>query len=260
MKHSTFLKISLNTILLVVCVNFLLACNGNNTTENIEGNTPAENDNATTSTEITCAIINPPLLRDQQGEATFYTVTPQVNCGLPIPENEMIAAINDPQYADASLCGSCLSVTGPNGQVVVKVVDRCPECLAGDLDLSRAAFSQIADPIQGRVNITWQEIPCDTPSPIQYHLKNGSNPQWIAVQIRNHRHRINQLEARNHSNNQYQVIPRKQYNYFVAENGLGTGPFSFRVTDIYGNQIVDSSILLQENLLSNSHAQFPECQ
>lgn len=42
--------------------------------------------------------------------------------------------------------------------VVVTVVDRCAGCAYGDIDLSPAAFNQIADPDEGRVRVTWQFI------------------------------------------------------------------------------------------------------
>jgi expansin (peptidoglycan-binding protein) len=170
----------------------------------------------------------------------------------------MIAAINDAQYAGSITCGTCLAVSGPSGKVVVKVIDRCPECLPGDLDLSEAAFAEIADPAQGRVKISWNEIPCDTPAPVQYHFKSGSNPWWVAIQVRNHRHRIDTLEILT-PDNQYQLIPRKSYNYFVAEKGVGAGPLTLRITDIYKNTIQDSSIPVLGNTVINSHKQFPVC-
>ncbi len=200
------------------------------------------------------------LFASEQGEGTWYDVnaTGQGACGLPAPDDGMIAAINDPQYADSAACGACLAVAGPLGEVVVKVVDRCPECQRGDLDLSKAAFAQIADPAQGRVQIRWHETPCNINDPLRYHFKDGANPDWVAIQVRNHRNRIARLEALG-DDNRYHVIPRAFYNYFVAEQGLGQGPLTFRVTDIFGNQIEDGSIVLQANGDSQSHSQFPAC-
>jgi hypothetical protein len=53
-------------------------------------------------------------------------------------------------------CGKYAKVTGPNGTVRVKIVDTCPPCAYGSLDLSPTAFEQIADLAAGRVPITWQ--------------------------------------------------------------------------------------------------------
>ena len=255
----------MNKLLLTIFICILSACGGGSASGpeaalNSVGTSAVENSDTSLENNLTatCPTLNPPLFKSQQGEATFYELGELGNCSLPVPGDLMIAAINDAQYADSIACGTCLAVSGPSGEVVVKVIDRCPECLPGDLDLSEAAFTKIANPNQGRVDITWSEIPCDALAPVQYQFKSGSNQWWVAIQVRNHRHRIEKLEALI-SNNQYQLIPRKNYNYFVAENGLGSGPVTLRITDIYGNEIEDSSIPIQENTLVNSHTQFPVC-
>lgn len=52
-------------------------------------------------------------------------------------------------------CGKYVNVHGPKGSVRVKIVDTCPPCASGDLDLSPAAFGKIADFAKGRVKISW---------------------------------------------------------------------------------------------------------
>ncbi len=48
------------------------------------------------------------------------------------------------------------------------------------------------------------------------------------------------------------------YNYFVQTGpGMGPGPYTFRVTDSYGNTLVDSGIAHIENGTINGAAQFP---
>ncbi len=170
----------------------------------------------------------------------------------------MIAAINSPQYKGGAACGACLEVRGPLGAVVVQVVDRCPECRRGDLDLSEAAFSQIADPAQGRVEISWDEIPCPIEDPIRYYFKPGSSQWWVAVQVRNHRNRVARFEVLG-NDGRYRELPRVDYNYFVASTGLGPGPLTFRISDIFGNSIEDGSIVLQPGQLVVSQGQFPLC-
>ena len=76
-----------------------------------------------------------------------------------------------------------MHVVGPKGAVTVRIVDLCPECNAGHLDLSREAFALIADLPQGRVDITWQVVSPDLPGPVAYHFKDGSNQWWTAVQV-----------------------------------------------------------------------------
>jgi expansin (peptidoglycan-binding protein) len=54
------------------------------------------------------------------------------------------------------------------------------------------------------------------------------------------------------------TVPRTSWNYFVQTNpGMGPGPYTFRVTDIYGNVLVDSGIPHVANGTVNGSGQFP---
>ncbi|KAF9581211.1 hypothetical protein BGW38_001862 [Lunasporangiospora selenospora] len=73
-----------------------------------------------------------------------------------------IAALNKADFGsfarlkNSPACGQCLRVVGPNGTVDVQVVDMCPGCKSGDVDLTPSAFAEIADIWRGRVKISWQ--------------------------------------------------------------------------------------------------------
>jgi expansin (peptidoglycan-binding protein) len=192
------------------------------------------------------------------GIATYYNATGDGACMFgPSPNDLMVTAMNAEEYDNAAVCGAYLYVTGPTGSVTVRVVDLCPECKAGHLDLSREAFAQIADLYLGRVDITWQMVSPGLDGPIAYHFKDGSNQWWTAVQIRNHRNPIAQLEYLN-TDFQWVSVPRTSYNYFVQTNpGMGVGPYSFRVTDSYGHVLIDSGIAHIENGTVPGAAQFP---
>jgi expansin (peptidoglycan-binding protein) len=173
------------------------------------------------------------------------------------PQDLMVAAMNAEEYDNAAWCGAYVYVTGPKGSVTVRIVDLCPECVAGHLDLSREAFAGIADLPLGRVSITWQVVSPALSGPIAYHFKDGSNQWWTAVQVRNHRNPIAKLEYQL-GNGQWVAVPRTSYNYFVQTNpGMGPGPYSFRVTDSYGNVLTDSGIPHVENGTVNGAGQFP---
>jgi expansin (peptidoglycan-binding protein) len=193
-----------------------------------------------------------------QGIATYYDATGAGACSFdPSPYDLMVAAMDADEYDNAAVCGEYLKVTGPKGTITIRIVDLCPECKAGHLDLSHEAFALIADLPQGIVPITWQVISPDLNGPIAYHIKDGSNQWWTAVQIRNHRNPIAKFEYRDASG-QWVAVPRTSYNYFVQTNpGMGTGPYTFRVTDLYGNALVDSGIPLVVNGTVNGAAQFP---
>ncbi|KAL1923648.1 uncharacterized protein VTP21DRAFT_8628 [Calcarisporiella thermophila] len=97
----------------------------------------------------------------RKGDGTFFT--PGLGaCGHTNTEGDMIAAVSSDVYGkggnNASVCGKKVQVQGPKGKITVTIADECPPCKAGDLDLSPSAFKLIADPIDGRVPISWNFI------------------------------------------------------------------------------------------------------
>jgi len=85
------------------------------------------------------------------------------NCSLPVVSGDyMHCALNNFDYDGSNACGACIEVIGAKGSVILKVVDRCPECASGDVDMTEQAFDMIADVIDGRVPISWKFVPCET--------------------------------------------------------------------------------------------------
>src|SRR5580692_8052413 len=59
----------------------------------------------------------------ESGQATYYDADGTGNCSFDAGSDFLIAAMNTPDYGDAVWCGGCVDVTGPNGHVVVRIVD-----------------------------------------------------------------------------------------------------------------------------------------
>ncbi|XP_038695431.1 EG45-like domain containing protein [Tripterygium wilfordii] len=101
----------------------------------------------------------------ESGTATFYTKYFPSACYENEDHGVMIAAASPAIYKHGAACGRMYNVwcTGPTNQgepnpcrgngVTVKVVDLCDGCEGLLLDLSQEAFSQIADPDAGRIQI-----------------------------------------------------------------------------------------------------------
>ncbi|RJS19719.1 hypothetical protein DRW03_22150 [Corallococcus sp. H22C18031201] len=195
-----------------------------------------------------------PLGEQQKGIATFYNATGAGNCSFEPNGDLMVAAINTTQYARSATCGQCVDVVGPKGTVRVRIVDQCPDCDKGHLDLSREAFAKVADMSLGRVDISWTPVSCDVAGNIEYHFKDGSNPDWTALQIRNHRLPIQKLEWKRDGD--WKAIAREDYNYFVATSGVGTGSFQVRVTASDGQQLTDTLPKVLDNASVPGSAQF----
>ena len=124
-----------------------------------------------------------------------------------------------------------------------------------DIDLNKKAFEKIEPLVTGRMPIRWQIVPLPTKAPIQYVYKPQSTPYWMQVQVRNHRYPIKKLEYKDTSG-KFIELPREEYNYFTLNNP-GNGPFSFRVTDIYGHVLIDQNIPLNPSTAINGAANFP---
>ncbi|CAN4084323.1 unnamed protein product [Withania somnifera] len=99
------------------------------------------------------------------GTATFYTHYVPSACYGNKPQGTIIAAASDALWAGGKICGKTFNVTctGPTNAVphpctgksiVVKIVDHCPGC-GGTLDLSKEAFSTIANPVAGVIKINY---------------------------------------------------------------------------------------------------------
>ncbi|KAK3036475.1 hypothetical protein RJ639_030822 [Escallonia herrerae] len=81
----------------------------------------------------------------------------------------MIAAVGESMWNNGAACGTTYTIrcTGPTNQgvpqpctgnsVTVRVVDRCAGCQANQFDLSQEAFTVIANPDAGRINIDYAQ-------------------------------------------------------------------------------------------------------
>ncbi|HLL05384.1 MAG TPA: expansin EXLX1 family cellulose-binding protein [Myxococcaceae bacterium] len=176
----------------------------------------------------------------QAGIATFYDATGAGHCGFDkSPQDMDIAAMNAPQFAGTAVCGSCAEIDGPKGSVVVRIVDSCPECNTGHLDLSREAFAKIANMIDGRVQTQWRLVSCPVTGPVRYRVKQGSNQWWSAIQVLNHRLPVTKFE---YQKNGAWVNTRRDpdSNYFTEPAGMGTGPVKVRITASDGQTLEDT--------------------
>lgn len=177
----------------------------------------------------------------------------------PSPDDLMVGAMNHTDYAASAVCGACVSLTGPSGSAsTIRIVDQCPECPQGAIDLSPQAFDTIADRSLGLVSIRWHYLACDVTGPVSYRFKEGSSQWWTAVQVRHHRYQVAKLEYKK-ADGSYQEAPRTDYNYFLEAAGMGPGPYTFRITDIHGHAIEDANIGLAEATEAPGTKQFPLC-
>lgn len=190
-----------------------------------------------------------------RGHATFYAADGGGNCSFPPSADLMVGAMNQQDYANSAACGDQLAVTGPKGNTItIRVVDRCPECPPGAIDLSAQAFAKLAGPSTGRVSIRWRLVSRALSGPVSYVYKPGSSRYWCGIQVRNHRNPVRSLAVL--VDGTWKSLPRFEYNYFLSETGAGCGS-RIRVTDTAGHQLTDAGITVTPGQVQKGHAQFP---
>ena len=208
------------------------------------------------------SLILEPMGTVHTGEGTFYGGGYEGGCASldPVSRDYWIVAMNLADYNEGQLAGAYIEVTGELGTIKMLVTDLLPEGKKGDLDLYTDAFPLIAPVEKGRVPVSWHIIPLDTAenAPVCYKYKEGTTQYWCGIQVRNHRYPITRLEYLE-KNGEWVEIPRTRYNYFISDK-MGAGPFTFRITDIYGRQVIDRDIPLStdDTEIIQGHVQLPE--
>jgi expansin len=168
------------------------------------------------------------------------------NCSYPAPPpDNLYVAMPASEYAAAAPCGSYLEVTGPDGSVRVKVVDQCPECAAGHIDLSATAFARIAPLSAGLIPVSYHTIADPPlPGPLSFIVKTGSSQYWLALVVMNTGNALSSVQVETPSGG-WLSLARANYNAWIAQSGAGSGPFTIRLTDTLGNQATVRGIALQ---------------
>jgi len=189
------------------------------------------------------------------GDATAYgSERDNGNCSFPTDEyydDMMYAAINKKQYENDFACGACavvISTEQPYNPIRIRVIDKCPECKHGDLDLSDKAFRALTNIQPSRKKITWALIPCDVKvgeypplvepgSDIKFSFKEHSNKDYAEIKIYNTRYPVAKFFVK--VDGKFVPMKRRLYNYWVREGhpALGPGPFDFRV------ELADGSVV-----------------
>jgi expansin len=187
------------------------------------------------------------------GTATHYVLGGTGNCSYPSPPADgLYVALSPPEYDGAAACGGYVEVTGPGGSVRAEVIDQCPPCAAGHIDLSEAAFARIAPPSAGLVSVSYQSIANPPlPAPVSLRVKEGSSRYWLALLAMNTGNPLASVQVES-APGDWHDLARAAYNYWIAPSGAGAGPFTVRLTDTAGHQVTVGGVALDPGVVQNT--------
>ncbi|TLD15620.1 uncharacterized protein PgNI_01989 [Pyricularia grisea] len=169
------------------------------------------------------------------------------NCMLTsytIPSGMFGTAISNSNYDSSNMCGVCLNVKGPNGNMKVMVVDNCHECPQNKLDLFEDGFSNIGDLNAGIIDVDWEVTSCGITEPLKLRNKDGTSKSWFSMQVFNSNQQVKSLDVSTDGGATWQGTTRRPYNYFEKTSGGGFGADSLtvRVTCVGGGQVMMSNV------------------
>ncbi|KAL5356550.1 RlpA-like double-psi beta-barrel-protein domain-containing protein-containing protein [Aspergillus floccosus] len=176
------------------------------------------------------------------GKATFYGGNVSGGTcsftGYTLPSGLFGTAYSGAQWNDASQCGACVQVTGPNGNSIkAMIVDQCPECEATHLDLFQNGFSELAALADGVISIDWSFVSCDIDTPLVLKNKEGTSQYWFSMQVVNANEPVTSLEVSTDGGSTWHATTRTFYNYFENDSGFGTDSVDVRITGQSGKTV-----------------------
>ncbi|KAI0597423.1 riboflavine-aldehyde-forming enzyme [Biscogniauxia sp. FL1348] len=87
------------------------------------------------------------------GDMTYYY--PGLgSCGSTNGNGDPVVALSPIEHAGN--CGRSINIHYAGHTTSAVVVDTCPGCAPGSIDVSPVVFSQLSDPSAGRVQVTWE--------------------------------------------------------------------------------------------------------
>ncbi|KAI0437398.1 RlpA-like double-psi beta-barrel-protein domain-containing protein-containing protein [Xylaria telfairii] len=86
------------------------------------------------------------------GDITYYQ--PGLGaCGETSSDSEAVVAMSPAQYAGN--CGKSITISKDGKTAQAKVVDKCPACASGSIDVSSTVFGSLVDLSVGRTTVSW---------------------------------------------------------------------------------------------------------
>ncbi|KAF9776472.1 hypothetical protein IL306_005328 [Fusarium sp. DS 682] len=163
------------------------------------------------------------------GNCMFSTYT--------LPSGILGTAFSGQKWDNGANCGACIEVTGPSGTIKAMIVDKCPECDPGHLDLFPDAFKAVGG-TDGIVKTSYKFVECGITSPLVLHNKEGTSANWFSIQVVNANEPVKSVQVSTDGGNTWKSTERKDYNYFENPAGFGKTSVDVKVTSSTGKAVV----------------------
>jgi expansin (peptidoglycan-binding protein) len=79
-------------------------------------------------------------------------------CGWTNQPSDYVVALNSAQYGSGQYCGRRIEITAEGKTAIAEIVDECPGCGAGGLDLSHGLFEHFAPDTKGVLSGSWRFV------------------------------------------------------------------------------------------------------
>ncbi|CAH0015806.1 unnamed protein product [Clonostachys rhizophaga] len=169
------------------------------------------------------------------GACSFNTYT--------LPSGIWGTAYSGQVWDSSAACGSCVEVTGPNGNTITAmVVDKCPECDQGHLDLFINAFAELGNTGDGIISTSYKFVKCPITTPLTLRNKEGTSKYWFAMQVVNSNEPVESLEVSTDGGSTWSKTERQDYNFFQNASGFGSDTVDVRVTSTLGNVVTVKNV------------------
>jgi len=154
--------------------------------------------------------------------------------------SKYFAAMNQAQWENGASCGRCVLArcVDPrckvqNKDVLVQIVDLCPECKPGDVDFSFDSYKEITGLWPHRLHITWKFTSCadDVSGSINFDPKDGITQFWQAFYLSNMRYPIKTAKLNG------KELMRSPYQFFIHAAMMPTGPSNLTIVADNGETI-----------------------
>jgi len=151
------------------------------------------------------------------------------------------AAINIEQWEDGLACGKCVNVwctddfcTVKDKKIKMQIVDQCPECKKGDIDMSIPAYRDVTGIWPHRLTVNWEWTSCEdiVDGDLLLSPKDNQNQWYHAFYISNAANAIKNVML-----NGKIELSRSQFGFFQFHGELGQGPHTLSIESIDGEKL-----------------------